>query len=320
MHILIPKIEKKIEIKLKELQLNPEITPREFLKIHKTGKHRYFSPCLEKDGKIVAFYARLHDNLDAKEKFIREINFLKRLKGINSKIKKIVPAILNYGVEKDFEWLKREYPKASPLGRSRELIQRPSPELIKEITGSILEISKISPRNFPGLKNFDCQNYLSKGEYEGLQKRGIISEELRKKIFKMIKGNLPLLEKENRYFCHGDMNLGNILSDKKDIWFIDWELIHLNNFAYDIGYFWAYLWEAKISFRQKLIKSFIRNLDSQKFLKFKKLLPIVVSYLSLGGIEYRKGREKIKILEKRRNFYLRLLENCAKKFEILVNS
>jgi serine/threonine protein kinase len=310
MNILIKGIEKKIEKKLKELNLRPGISPRGFLKIHKTGKHRYFSPCLRRDGELIAFYARLHDNLDAKEKFVREINFLKRLRKSDLKIKKIIPQILDYGIEKDFEWFEREYPKAPTLGYSRNLTQKPFPGMIEKITEAILEISKISPNNFPGLKKFNCQNYFGNGVYEDLIKKGLISREISEKFRRIIKKNFPLLEKENRYFCHGDMNLGNILSDKKNIWLIDWELIHLNNFAYDIGYLWAHLWEAKSSFRNELINSYLEKLNSQKFLKFKKLLPIVVSYLSLGGIELKKEGEKIRILEKRRRFYLNLLKNC----------
>jgi hypothetical protein len=308
MNILISNIQKKIEKKLRELNLKPKISPREFLKIQR--KHRYFSPSLSKDGKIVAFYARLHDNLDAKEKFIREINFLKKIKESSLRIKKFVPEILDYGIENDFEWLIREHKIALPLGQSRNLTQEISSEIIKKIVKLILEIAKIPPGNFPGLKKFNCQNYFGNGVYRNLIKKGLIPREISEKLREMVKRSFLLLEKENKYFCHGDMNLGNILSDKKNIWIIDWELIHLNNFAYDIGYLWAHLWEAKRNFRNELMNSYLKELNSQKLLKFKKLLPIVVSYLSLGGIELKKENEKKEIFQKRRSFYLKLLKNC----------
>ncbi|XOB40346.1 MAG: phosphotransferase [Candidatus Nealsonbacteria bacterium] len=308
--ILIPNINEKIKKKIKELDLKPEVSFQRFINIHKDGKHRYFSPCLTRNKKTVAFYVRLHNNPDAKEKFIREINFFKRLKTVNLEIKKIIPNILNYGIEEDFEWLIREYPKPPPLGHSRNLTQQPFPGMIEKITRAILEISQIHPETFLKLKSFNCQSYLSTSTYEDFARRKIISRELSEKILKMIKENLPLLEKENRYFCHGDLNLGNILSDQKNIWIIDWELIHLNNFAYDIGYLWAHLWEAKKTFRQRLIQSFLNSLNYQRLSSFKKLFPVVASYLSLGGIEYRKGKEKIEVLKKRRVFYLNLLKNC----------
>ncbi len=319
--IFIPRIEKKIERKLKELNLKPELSLKDFLKIHNKGKHRYFSPC-KKDGKMVAFYARLHDNLDAKQKFIREIEFLKRVKKSQIKIKILLPEILNWGIEKDFEWLVREYPKAPPLGTRRNMIRQPSLKIIEQLTKAIFEISKLEPKDLSDitLKKFNYQNYLAPGIYADLLRKKIISSGLVQKILKKIQNVMPLLKKENHYFSHGDLNLGNILLNGKRIWIIDWELIHLNNFAYDIGYLWAHLWEAKRNFRKKLIKSYLKNLNSIQLAKFKKLLPVVASYLSLGGVEYKEEREKLKILEKRRRFYLKLLENCTKKFETLINT
>ncbi|PIP23750.1 MAG: hypothetical protein COX90_03935 [Candidatus Nealsonbacteria bacterium CG_4_10_14_0_2_um_filter_38_17] len=307
--ILISEIDKKIERKLQELNLKPEISPQKFLKIHNVKKHRYFSPCLTAEGGKVAFYGRLHNNLDAKGKFIREIIFLKKIKKANLKIKEIVPKIIDYGIEKDFEWLEREYPKGPPLGHSRNLIQKPFPGMIKKIIKTLFEISKIPPKTFPNLKKFRCQNYLPP-LYEEFANKCIIKSDLSKKILKLVKEDLPLIEKENKYFCHGDLNLGNILSEGKDIWIIDWELIHFNNFAYDIGYLWTHLWEAKRSFRQKVLRSYINHLNFQDLLKFKKILPVVTSYFSLQSIKYKEEKEKAAILRKRRRFYLSLLNNC----------
>ncbi|MFQ6049688.1 MAG: phosphotransferase [Candidatus Paceibacterales bacterium] len=310
--ILILEIDKKIKEKLKELHLKPEVSPKKFLQKYKTGKHRYFSPCFKKEKEVVAFYARLHDNLDAKQKFLNEVRFLKELKKSNLRIKEIVPEILSSGVEKDFEWFEREYPPPPPLGKSRKASSPLSPLIIDKIVKAIVEISRINPKKFPKIKfkKFNPRNYLAEGTYENLVKRRIISREISHKIARMIKNKMGLLEKENHYFSHGDLNLGNILSNGENIRIIDWELVHLNNFAYDIGYLWAHLWEAKRDLRNRLMASYLKRLSPSQLTKFKKLLPVVASYLSLGGIKYKKRREKIKILEKRRVFYLKLLKNC----------
>lgn len=320
--IFIPDIKRKIERKLKELQLKPEISPKKFFEIHQQGKHRYFSPCQTKENDLVAFYARLHNNLDAKEKFIQEICFLNEIKRKEIKIKNLIPPILNWGIEKDFEWFIRKYPLALPPGTIRSITtQLPFFEIIGKLTDAIFEISKIRPQRLNlKLKKFNHQNYLSLSCYEGLVKKKIITKELAEKVLKMLKKNLFLAEKENHYFSHGDLNLGNILAEQNRIWLIDWELIHLNNFAYDIGYLWAHLWEAKSSFRRKLLDSYLKKLEANRLAKFKRLLPIVVSYLSLGGIEYKKRKEKLKILGKRRDFYLHLLENCTKDFQSLIKT
>lgn len=318
MNLLIPNIEREIEKKLKELKLKPEISVKKFLSEHKDRKHRYFSLC-KKNGKKIVFYARLHQNQDAKEKFIQEIEFLKKIKETNLEIKNFIPKILDWRIEKNFEWFEREYLKANPLGFSRNINKKFSLETANQIAEIIFKINKINPAIIK-LKHFNSQNYLPLSHYNSLAERKIISKNLYKKILKIIKNNLSLLEKENHYFCHGDLNLGNILSGGKKIWIIDWELIHINNFAYDIGYFWSHLWQANKKIRKAVIHSFLKKLPKNQIFKFKKILPIVVSYFSLGGIEYKKEREKEKILIERRKFYLKLLENCAKNFETLINT
>jgi thiamine kinase-like enzyme len=317
--ILIPNIKEKIGEKLKELELTPEIPIEKFLKTYKTNKHRYFSPCKTKKGGVVGFYARLHNNLDAKQKFINEIKFLEILKKEKIKIKKFVPKILDARIETDFEWFIREHPKPLPLGHSRKAFSPISLNIIKKTTKIVFDITKIPPEKFSEikLKKFDIKNYLAKESFKGLANRGIIPEEVSWQAIKMVEKTLPLLEKENSCFVHGDLNLGNILANQKEIWIIDWELIHLNNFAYDIGYLWAHLWEEKQSLRKKMMESYIANLSSSQFLKFKKLLPIVASYIALGGIEFKKRETKIN-RELRRNFYIKLLKSATKNFNALI--
>jgi thiamine kinase-like enzyme len=314
-NILIPKIGEKIEGKLRELKLKPEISPKEFLKIHKSGKHRYFSVCQTKEGKKVGFYSRLHFNLDAKNKIVQEIKFLSKLKESNLEIKKIIPQIRDFGIEKDFEWFVREFPVGEPLGYSRELLQKIDLKLVPKIVKIIFEILKIPANFFPEIKSFKVENYLAKNVYSQLVNNGILEKSLADSIQNFIKKNLIFLKKENKYFSHGDLNLGNIISDGKNIWLIDWELIHLNNFAYDIGYLWSHLWQTKRFFRQNLISEFLRKLPREKIGKFKILFPTVASFLALGGIRF---KEKKKLdAEKRRKFYSQVFENCF-NFEKLI--
>lgn len=308
--ILIPDISDKISKKLKELKLSPEISPEEFLQIHETKKHRYFSICRTKNGKKVIFFARLHNNLDAKKKFIKEANFLKKIKNSQVPIRKLIPEISGYGVEKDFEWLEREYLEALPLGHSENLFFQPPEKIIDDLVKAIIKISETLPQEISlnNLSKFKTEDYLPRGLYEDLTKRRIISSKLANKILKMIETSLRFLKEENHYFSHGDLNLGNILTDQKEIWIIDWELIHLNNFAYDIGYLWAHLWEAKKSFRKKLMGLYLKNLEPGEMEKFRKLFPIVVAFISLGGIYIKEP--KLKTSKKRQRFYINLLKNC----------
>ena len=321
--ILIPNIEIKIDKKIKELEIFPKIPTFEFFRTHGELKHRYFSPCETREGKMVAFYARCHDNPDAQKKFIREAKFLKKIQETNYSIKKVIPKIIKSGKKKDFEWMLREYITGAALGHSRKVSLALTKKQVKELTTLIPKISRIPPDSFSSLKlkKFNCRNYLAEDLYSFLSKKGVISKMVEKKLIKTIKKTMPLVEKENRYFCQGDLNLGNIILDKeRKIWIIDWELIHVNNFAYDIGYLWAHLWEIKKELRKKLISEYIKKLNKQQFLKFKKLLPVVASYLSLGGIQIEQRKEKEERFRKRRKFYKKLLINCTKTFEELIKT
>jgi thiamine kinase-like enzyme len=323
MNILIPKIEAKIDKKLKSLQLSPQITPRSFFKKYKDSKHRYFSPCKNQEGSLFAFYARCHNNEDAKKKFIQEINFLNSIKETKLSINNSIPKIIKSRKGNDFEWMLREYIKGKTLDSSRKLAFAPQRKTINQLVLLISEIKKIKLKQSSSLKlkKFTIKNYLSESLYTHLSKKKIISSSLSKKSIKNINSTMPLLEKENHYISQGDLNLDNIIIDEKNNpWLIDWELIHLNNFAYDIGYLWAHLWETKKEFRQKLISKYIKHLNKNELLKFKKLLPVVTSYLSLGGICIEHSKEKKTELEKRRAFYIRLLINCFKSFEQLIRT
>jgi thiamine kinase-like enzyme len=308
---LIPSIGRKIESKLRNLGLKPGIGPQEFLKRYGFKKHRYFTPCIANNKQIVGFYARLHNNQDTKEKFIREINFLKRIEKSNLRINRLIPDILDSGITKDFEWFIREYPKAPPLGESSYMTQKTFPSMHKKIADTILDISKIPTKKFIKLKKFNHQNYLTPGEYEGLVKQKVLSKQLADKLLKDANKNLSLLKKENKYLCHGDLNLGNVLSDKKELWIIDWELAHINNFTYDICYLWAHLWGAKSPFRKKLIETYVDKLNKNQLSIFKKIFPIVASYLAVSGARHRVTGEKRRERQQRKTFYTKLLKNCS---------
>ncbi|MBU0546886.1 MAG: phosphotransferase [Patescibacteria group bacterium] len=323
MNILIPNIEAKIDKKLKSLQLSPQITPYSFFKKYTESKHRYFSPCKNQEGNLFGFYARCHNNEDAKKKFIQEINFLNSIKKTKLSINNSIPKIIKWKKENDFEWMLREYVDGKAFGSSAKLAFPIQRKTINQLVLLISEIKKIKLKQSSNLKlkKFTFKNYLSKSFYADLTKKKIISSSLSKKSIKNINSAMPLLEKENRYVSQGDLNLDNIIIDEKNNpWLIDWELIHLNNFAYDIGCLWAHLWEAKKEFRQKLMLKYIKHLNKNELLKFKKLLPIVVSYLSLGEIYIKHSKEKKTELEKRKIFYIRLLTNCFKNFEELIKT
>ena len=322
-HKLIPNISKKITKKLKELKLTPQITPEEFIKRTKGNKHRYSSLCQDKKGEFLMFYARVHDNRDAKRKMKKEILFAKELKkaGYKGKLpfKEFLPQYYKAKIEKDFEWFEREHIKENPLGINEKLDEKLDEKTIKNIAVCTFKISRASASLFKTipLKKFPPKNYiLNLGEIQERTKN--IDKGLAKRLRKFLIKNYPLFKKENKYLSHGDFNLGNIIETKeKKLKLIDWESAKINNFAFDIGYLFMHLWQASKSQREFLIQSYLSLLPSKKRTIFKVLFQGIVIYLATGGINIEPREIKYSNLKKRREFFEKVLKN-ALDFEILI--
>ena len=148
-----------------------------------------------------------------------------------------------------------------------------------------------------GFEKFDWNNYCNPSVLNKLVGQGIISRKSREELRQMLKKEALLLKKQNIYLSHGDLTLENILSDGNKFWIIDWEKAHLNNFAYDIALLWTHLWKSKFS-RRKLIESYLKNLNDKTKTMFKKIFPVVASYLAIGGVflDIDKEREKDRMI------------------------
>lgn len=318
----VPDIDKKIENLLKKLRFQPEVSPRAFVKKTKGGKHRYSSVCFDSEGKKLIFYARLHNNRDAKRKMITEILLAKDTKMLNKL--SFFPKYYQSGIAKGFEWFSREYIKESPLGDNEKLNKKIDSKQAKILAKASWQISQLAPnfRNHPCLKKTPPSRYLKTKQIlkECLDKK-IINKELYKKGNVLFEENKELIRKEHKYICHGDVNLGNLIFQKNNLKIIDWESMHIDNFAFDIGYFFTHLWQAPRSFRKVLIKNYLTHLPKKKIRNFKSLFRLVVLYLCLGGISHKPKRIKNKQqLKKRRRFFKNLLKNSILGFEEIIET
>ncbi len=191
--IIVPQVEEKIEKKLKELNLSPKTSPQSFIKKRGLKKHRYFDLCQDNQKKETLFYARIHNNPDARKKFITEINFLKEIKNQDLEIKKFVPEIKKWGIEKDFEWLQREkinYPILESYNQKKlNLIFENNS---KKISSLIFNISEIKSKNL-NLKKFNWENYLKSNFSEKLAEKKIITRNLSENLKLLINLNIPSL-------------------------------------------------------------------------------------------------------------------------------
>ena len=318
----IPNINKKIEKLLKKLRFQPEVSPRAFLKKTKGGKHRYNSVCFNSKGKKLIFYARLHNNPDAKRKMMTEVLLAKNTEMLNKL--SYFPKYYQSKIAKSFEWFSREYIKENPLGNNEKLSRKLNDKQAKILAKALWQISQLSPNllNHPCLKKSSPNEYLkAKQALKECLNKKIIDKELYKKGNVLFKENKELIKKEHKYICHGDINLGNLIFQKNNLKIIDWESMHINNFAFDIGYLFTHLWQAPRSFRKVLMRDYLTYLPKKKTQNFKSLFRLVILYLCLGGIFYKPKKIKNKRqLKKRRRFFKNLLKNSILGFEEIIKT
>lgn len=307
--LLIPNISKKIEKVLASQKLKPEISPSKFIEKTNGKKHRYRSICFDKSGKKLVFYARLHKSDTEKARMLAEV----RLAKIFSEGKiNFFPHYLRAKIEESFEWLIKKYLPGRMLEdrkRIEKLIRGLKKEEILNISKMILEMQNLPPFSF--LRKFETENY------EKMVLKNVFNEEEIKKFEDLYKKNKEFLESENKYFTHGDLQIANIIIGKKGMKFVDLESAHLNNFAFDISYLSARLWQNKRE-RKELKKSFFTALPPSK----KKIFPLLFRFSTffIGYHSFMANPKEYskKELKKRKGFYRNLMRASLESFESLM--
>lgn len=318
MDLLIPRIAYKIETILKKLNFISEISPVEFIKKTEGKKHRYFSVCKASTGEKIMFYARLFSDDYDKKRFVTEILLAQKIIS-KDLFSEYFPGYYEYGIEEGFEWLTRQYYRVAPLENKKriEKVKKSlSNEDIAKIAKAIIDINALPVKNLDFLKIFRIEkyfNYYAKEGYVFREEVGI------RELERFVVGNKSLLERENKYFCHGDLSIGNVIFLKDKIKIIDLESANINNFAYDIAFFTTRMWRNR-KYRKKIIETYLKFLPAEKKETFSILFRIdaaFIAYQALGTnpIEYTARQN-----EKRNVFFEKILKNSLKGFEFLVDN
>jgi thiamine kinase-like enzyme len=311
---LIPKIAQKINKVLKEKGIFPLETPEDFIKRTKKRKHRYSTICQDKKGNKFIFYARLHDSPLEKERMVTEIKLAKILM---KKRYDFFPRYFDGKIEKDFEWALREYFKETPLEDRKnieKLKRRISKEEILRICKVLLMFQKIKSSCFPFLKKFNLKEYLKLPQQ--IEKEKIFSQDELEKFKKFLKENFKILKKENKYFCHGDFHIGNIILFNKKIKIIDLEETKKSNFAFDICFMWARLWrERKVA--REILKNFYQLLPKNKKKKFEILFRLNSFFIGFHSFLQKPKEYDSQTIKKRKEFFLKVLKKSLGSFEEL---
>lgn len=308
---LIAKIDRKIEKVLKKLNLFPKETPKEFIKRTQGKKHRYSTVCENKDRQKFLFYARLHDSEREKQRMLAEIKVAQFLK--KRKVS-FFPKYFLWKREKDFEWILREYFQASVLERKNDIerLKRPLKESeIDQICKALILMQKLK---VSGLKKRDLKSFFEIPQK--IERAGILEKKDVEKIKNLFEKNKKLLFKENKYFCHGDFQIGNLIFEKGKLKIVDFESAHYGNFAFDACFFWMRLWREKKA-RRVFLQKLLKILPSQKKEKFKKLFWLNAFFQAFHDFSASPREYSKKMLQKRKNYFLFVLKKALEGFERL---
>ena len=120
------------------------------------------------------------------------------------------------------------------------------------------------------------------------------------KIGEILRVREGLLGSEANVFVHGDLYLKNMFwsAQGRDrsasaaqergrgrLAVIDWELLHLGNRAFDLGFVWALSWR-RPRWRERLVSEFESGLPAEERSRFRELLNIVTLSVSLRFIRH----------------------------------
>lgn len=314
---LIPQIAQKISNVLKKLEITPKESPQGFIKRTKKRKHRYSTICFDKKGKKFIFYASLHDSPREKNKMKTEVKFAQFLIK-NKKNYSFFPKYFLARIEKNFCWILREFVEEKPLESKKEiekLERKLSEEEIKKICKVLIEMQKIKVSQLSFLKQKELNNFFKIPEE--IKKRKVLVDNEINKIKKFILKNRQLLKAENKYFCHGDFQIGNIILSKDGVKIIDLESAMISNFAFDICFLWLRLWREKV--RKKFLEYFYNFLPKEKKKKFEILFRLNCLFLGFHNFCATPTEYLKEMVEKRKLFNLKAIKSAISGFKLLKN-
>ena len=286
---IIPQAKEKINRTLKQWGLS--VLDKDFtIEKNIKNKKRFFMPaCVDKKGKKFFLKTRFQNTEELLKALKKEIKFNKKITPIISSIEPhfITPEVIKSGQDKQgYIWFYRKYREGEFAGFM---------DIDSGITKDFL--SKYSAREF-ALRLFSLQKKTSKIKktielhrhnshwykadfdyyYHTKILQKLIPKEL-KKIKLLLKKNKTLLNKNANYLTHGDFYPNNfLLSNDNQLVVIDWELVHLNNQAFDFCFIWMNAFRNS-KWQQEFFKTYFQKVKNKTI--FKKLFRIVVLTLCL---------------------------------------
>jgi len=284
----INNIEKKVQQKLEDLSLNPELPLSKFIK----RKRRFYAvPCRTKEHQRVFFKIVLVKGEKTKRLFKREIKanlFMQRKRSI------AVPSIISAETKKTPYWFTREYVYGFPTGYFYDISKAAQKkEVAEKIAGNLFALQNIS---IPFSRKINSSEILEERKFQNYHKiikrrESLVSAKDKKDIdIKAVYNLLEELKKKyadqvDLVFCHGDYTLANFLLSSEKVYVTDWEHLRLDNFCVDLAHLWIETWKFP-KWRKALLNHFASKIPARKQEMFKEIFRIVVISNALGGLAF----------------------------------
>lgn len=284
---IISQKQEQIKELLKDLDLKAEKLPGEFIK---KNKRFFYSPCLTREGSKVFIKVAIKKEQAVLNSLTKEA-IATKLVGDLTNIK--IPRYYDSDLDAEMPWFIHEYVEGESLGYFYELDKKYKSE---KFINPLLENLKILQESSVHLLNSDkFFKELKKNDYQIYLKTFLRFEEYFyekdfnfdfKAIVKLLEESKPLFLEEDIYVvAQGDFTLANNIVSQDNIYLTDWESIHINNFADDLGRLWIQTWLYP-DWRKRLLLSFVDRIDKNKKEKFKQVFRIVSinqAFSEIGG-------------------------------------
>lgn len=295
----IENIDAILKAKLKELELKPLKRLSGFMN---KNKRFYSTPCLS--GKEKLFFKILIKNeLAPIESIKREAEVINFLLIIKEKLN--FSHLVKYDNKNFPYWYLSQYVGGELLGHFYELYAENKKYIpllidalfaIQSIPREKLEEMSRKPEFFIWDRNFDKYLKMAQDYRLGINKE--IAKEIDfEKIYAFFDEKKEAFAKSPLVLAHGDYTLANFITAGGKLVVVDWEQVHLDNFAYDLSHLWIQLYRYP-DWRKELVSKFISRLAKNKIEEFKDLFRVVIITEAMGELrwsinlcekKYRKG-------------------------------
>jgi len=288
-YTIIPGVKKQIAATMDHLKIKP-CDPKKTVDYFIKQEKRFYMPrvCDKKNNQYF-FKARLQDTDEVYRSAHKEIQFHKKIKPFAQQVRKhfIIPEYYDSGKGKNgFIWLKREYQNGSfagnmdlDLGLTNQFFRKIKPANFAQ---ALIAFQKLTPKVSKALKvprhgfhwyQTDFQFYKYVRSLQRLYQEEVSFVE------KFLKSQRSLVNKNANILSHGDLYPNNIMVNQKNqLVLFDWEMLNLNNAAFDPCFIYLLAWRNR-NWQKQFLKSIYQKQKNKKL--FKQLWQISLFSLTL---------------------------------------